>query len=289
MTMNLTQDAADQGQEGAESGALEGQTGGGDNSRGPIGGDKGVQPEGAEGNAENLGNENLPPELEESRKALMQDYHEKTQKLATERKQWDEERKQLKSNSEVLQRLFDEPWFKKAYDSEKAARSGATASQDLSEEQLQEFNANPRKFVEYMQKHLETVVENKLGPSLKRTASEVNGLKAEREKERLSDEHSEFSGALESGALDKYLDQGHGYESAFAMWRLKSGQRSLKSEAEKEAERILAARRAGSVERTGAPRVNGTQVFKAKNLDDALTKAFDARMKGVTDFRLERE
>lgn len=285
---NLTQDAPDKAAGEAESGAQE-QTGGGQDPALDIGGDKGAQPKGTEGSAENLGPDNLPPELEESRKALLRDYHEKTQKQAAERKQWDEEKKQLKSNSEVLQRLFEEPWFKKAYESEKATRSGATLSQDLSEDQLQDFSANPRKFVEFMQKYLETVVENKLAPSLKRTANEVNGLKAEREKERLSDEHSDFKNAHDSGALDKYLEQGHGYESAYAMWRLKQGQRSLKGEVEKEAERILAARRAGAVERGGGPRVSGTHVLKAKNLNDALDKAWEARSKGITDLRIERE
>ena len=291
METNLTHDVANQAAGEVESGALnKEQTGGGLPPAGAIGDDKSAQPKGAEGSAENVGADDLPPELEESRKALLRDYHEKTQKIAVERKQWDEERKQLKSNNDVLQRLFDEPWFKKAYESEKAARNGAALPQDISEEQLQELGANPRKLVEFIQKYLETVVENKLAPSLKRTDNEVRGLKADREKERLGKEHEDFTDILGSGVLDKYLDQGHGYESAYANWRLKQGVRSLKGEAEKEAERILAARRAGVVEKAGAPKVNGTQVFKGvKTLNDALDKAWEARMKGITNFRLERE
>lgn len=287
MATTLTQDAADQGQGQAESGAPEEQTGGGETDA--IGSDKGTQPEGQEGSAEDLGPENLPPELEESRKALLRDYHEKMQKMSADRKQFDTELKTHKNNSEVLQRLFDEPWFKKAYDAEKNARSGVALPQDMSEEQLQDLGSNPRKLVEFMQKYLETVVENKLAPTLKKTSSEVRQLQAEKEKDRLSDEHDDFKNAHDSGALDKYLDQGHGYESAYAMWRLKQGQRSLKGEAEREAEKILAARKAGSVERTGAPKVNGTQIFKAKSLNDALEKGFEARQKGLTNFRIERE
>lgn len=285
-----TQAASDQASQTgeAESGAHEGQTGGGEDP-GVIASDSSAQPNGSEGSAEDLGPSDLPPELEEPRKALLRDYHEKTTKLATERKQWDDERKALKNQSEILTRLMDEPWFKKAYDAEKAVRTGAALPQDLSEDQLQEMGSNPRKLVEFMQKYLETVVENKLAPSLKKTTSEVRQLQAEKEKDRLGDEHSDFKNAFDSGALDKYLDQGHGYESAYAMWRLKHGSKSLKSEAEKEAERILAARRAGAVERTGAPRVNGSQVVKAKSLSEALDKAFEMRSRGVTDFRLERE
>lgn len=285
---DLTQGGTDQAV-GATKPGGQGQTGGGDDSTGAIGGDTGTQPGGQAGSAENLGPDNLPPELEETRKALLRDYHEKTQKQAGERKQWDDERKQLKGQTEVLQRLFEEPWFKKAYDAEKKARSGESLAQDLSEEQAQELASDPRKLVQFVQKSLETILENKIGPALKQTGSAVRDLKTEREKERLVAEHPEFKGAFDSGALESYLDKGYGLEAAFAMHQLKQGRRDLKSEAEKEAERILAARRAGSVEKGGAPRVNGVQVLKANNLNEALDAAFAARSRGVTDFRLERK
>lgn len=279
---NLTQDAVNQDR-ATEPSAIE-PTGGGIPDA--IDDNKGVQPQGQEGNAE-LGPRELPPEMESARKELHRDYHEKTQKLAAERRVFEEELKTHKQNTEVLQRLFDQPWFQKAYEAEKAVRNGSALPENMTDDQWHDLS-DPRKLVDYMRKYLETIVENKLAPELKRTVSEVRRLRTDKEADDMARDYPDFKEAKESGALDKYLDQGINNEQAYAMWRLKNGPKNLEHEAKREAERILAARKSGSVEKSGVPVVTGQQIFEADTLNEAIDKAFDARRQGVTNFRFKK-
>lgn len=219
---------------------------------------------------------NIPPELEETRKKLLADYHSKTQKLADDKKQTEGQVKDLQYSHTVLQQLLNTEWFKKAYENEKSRKAGVSA-EDLTDEAFEAAKNDKRAFLELVKRNAEAIVESRMG-GLKETRNELKNLQKERELDRLSGLHKDFRGLYDKGSLDEFLE-GRDFESAYAMYKLRNGQ-GQKSDIEKEAERILRERKAGAVERGGSFVPPGVEVRKAKNLDDALNQLFAAADSG---------
>jgi hypothetical protein len=242
-----------------------------------------VQSEGQD----NADDTNLPPELLEVKKSLLRDYHEKTQKLASKERELDGQLKDFKWSHELLAGLKQEPWFQKAYQDEKARREGRLADEELNEDQFEKIKSDPRAFREYIQRFAERVGSKYEAP-LSNAHKELQFLKQEQEFEVVAKKHPELRQLRESGALDQYRSKGHDWESAFALHKLRNGGKSNQTEILKEAERLLAAKRAGAVDRSGTTSVKGVKVIQANNLMDALDKAFDAAEKGDTNFKFER-
>lgn len=284
---NFTQDATHQPDANAESGASE-HAGGGEGEG--MGGDAGVQASGGEANTETLGTHDLPPEMQEVQKKLMQDYHAKTQKLAEKTRQFEGELSQHKNNSQILGQLMDQDWFKKAYEQEKNKRNGGIVAEDLSDEQFDAIRNDKRAFADYLRKFAETVAENRVGTKLNNTEAELRALKTDRVKDQLGATYKDFKPAFDAGHLDKYLSQGSSLESAYALWKVKEAGATSKNDVLGEAERLLAARKAGAVERPGSAQPRGAErVYKARSLHDALDVAFKARERGETNFRITKE
>lgn len=281
---NLPQGAVDQ-PEGQVEPDGQGQFGG-DGTQG-IGGDNGVQPQGKEGNAETLGPDNLPPELAEARTKLFQDYHEKTQKLATEKREIEGRLRDLSQSDTVLKRLLEENWFKDAYTREKGRRSGQV--EDLTPEAFEQIKNDPKAFNDYVRKQAEAIAESKVGPELGKTKQQLQNLTTQREFEGIAAQYKDFKALNDRGAFDADLAKGYDYETAYARYKLRNGNDG--SSIAQEAERILAARRAGSVDKPGSPVPRGQRVIKAKagDLGGALDRLFEAHARGETNLKLESE
>ena len=176
-------------------------------------------------------------------------------------------------------------WFQEAYNAEKGRRSGAV--QELSDETFENIKNDKRAFQEYVQKLAEGMVASKVGESLSKTQKKIKELEEEREVSALQGKHTDFKAIKESGGLDEFLDKGHDYESAYALYKLRNGSKDLRSDIEKEAEAILARRKAGAVEKSGTSLPAGAgEVIKAKNLDQALEGLFQAHAQGKKNVRV---
>lgn len=274
----LIQDGENQSGVDAESG----NAGGGQSQ--DIFADNTVQPNGQEGNAVSLGDDNLPPELLEARKKLMQDYHEKTQKLAAERKESEKAMNDLKYSDTLLKQLMEEPWFKKAYEGERNQRNGQLP--EVSDEQFENIRSDKRAFMEFVQSQVEGIVNGKYGNVISNQNKELKTLKTEREIDGLAGKYSDFKKVHDNGNLDTYLNKGYSLKAAYAEYKLDHP--GSNNSVEREAERILAERRAGAVDKGGVTQVRGQRIMKAKGLSDALDQAYQARLKGETNFKIER-
>lgn len=286
MQTNLAQGVADQSANGAESGAT-GATGGGDVHQ-DIGDNGTVQSSGQDNGADDVLGD-VPPELQEQRTKLLKDYHEKTQKIAAERRQMELRVKDLEYSDGLLKQVMVEPWFKKAYDDEKARRQGH-AVPDLTDESYEQIKSDPRAFREYIHKYAESIVESKMGGKLNNADRELRELKLDREKERLGGKYSDFKDALEAGHLDRYIKAGKDHETAYALYSLNEGKpRDSQRQIEEKAREVLQQRRAGAVGGTGVPSIRGERVIKAKNFDEFYDKAMEAAKGNSTaNFRAER-
>lgn len=251
-----------------------------------IAGDNSVQPQGNDGNANQP--ENLPPELEGVKKKLFQDYHDKTQKLAVERRELEGKMKDLGTSQQVLSQLMEAGWFREAYQNEKARRSGQVS--ELTDEQFESVKNDKRAFHEYIRKQAEAIAESRMGPELGKTKQELKAIQHEREFDIVAKQYPDFKALNDRGAFDDDLQKGFDYKTAYARYKLGDGSND-KSSIEREAERILAARKAGSVDRPGGPNPRGQRIIKAKKGDigGALDQLFAAHDRGETNLKLEAE
>src|SRR3990167_835923 len=118
---------------------------------------------------------NLPPELEETRKQLLRDYHAKTQKLSEENKKVSDDRlrferdlETFKTDSETLKRLLAQDWFNKAAEDERAKRSGKVDDMQLTDEQFEIVRNDKEAFRRFVTSIAERMV-GKVEPKLNQT------------------------------------------------------------------------------------------------------------------------
>ena len=285
----------DQATQSAESGVPAGQTGGGQSQDIPKTGNlqAGGQPAKAEG--ETLGQEKLPPELEEAKASLLRDYHDKTQKLAEDRRALDAGVEAYKNDAGMFRALADQTWFRKALEDEKARRSGGgSANVELTDEEFERVQTKEG-LAAIIQKSVAAIIEAKLGGRLEAQGKEVQALKLDKEFERVAGVYDDFRDINDKGLLDPYLNKGLDYESAYSrvkLDQLREGGKSDESRIRQEAERIIQQRKAGSVNQGGLSRVNGARVLntkKGQSFSQTFDQVYAALSKGETDVRLERE
>ena len=249
-----------------------------------IAGNQTVQPIGQEGNTgeEKLGTEtNLPPELEETRKQLLRDWHDKNQKLAEQKRGFEAEKESLGKEASMLKNLFAQEWFKKAMATEKSRREGRIADNPLSDEEFQAVKENPVAMDEYITRKARAIAESMYGSKLSEQEGAIKEIKLRDEFKACAKEFSDFKELKDKGVLDQYLaDDRLTYEEAYRLYKHKTASSNDVERIQQEAEKILSARKAGSVEKSGVPRLNGARIVEAKNADDAFDKAWDEMTQG---------
>ena len=222
----------------------------------------------------------LPPELAAKEKELMRGFHEKTQALAKREKELMAEAESFKSESETLRQLVQTEWFQKASKAEKDRRTGV--SQEMTDEDFEAIRSDKRAFNEYLKRRDESF-ESKIKSEIARVAKATEALHADKEMESLAKTYGEdFTKLKDEGALDKYLKQGYGYEDAFIKADYERSKSSHSQKLTEEAQRLITAKKAGSVDKPGVTRVSGSQVFKAKNksFSDVFDRVMDAARQG---------
>lgn len=278
--------ATDPGSEGASGG---GETGG-------SGEGQGAQAQGDSASAQGqplLGPKELPPELEEARKNLLKDYHAKTQGLAKQRKDFEGEHSRLKGyeqDARALAELMGQEWFKKAMDTEKKRRAGSASVSNLSDDEFQAIKDDKHAFGNLVDQRVEAILESKLGSSVQDLGKSLKKLQEDREFERVAGKYKDFDSLHDKGLLGAYFERGYGPEDAYIRYHWDNGRVRPNGESlEQEVEKLLAAKKAGSVEKPGPASVgNAAKVIKAKNFSDAFDRVFAAIQAGEHDVRVEK-
>ena len=259
---DLTKQGGVQDEIEAESGAEA--TGGGDDGSNADSQESSTQ--GQEGNTSEgslLEDGNLSPELEETRKQLMADYHSKTQKLAEEKRQLESQMSGFQEKAGMLDKLLGQDWFVKALES----RRGGQQEPGLSQEELERAGIGQEQmsaFEKIIQARMKSELQ-KLEPTLKAHNAEIREMKLEKERGVFRKVYPDFAQVEKSEAYQK-LEAQHGPKTAYALARLEVSPQS----STQEAERILAARKAASVAKGGPTKVDGKKVFKSRNFRETL-------------------
>lgn len=280
-----------QEQVATEPAAQEEQSGGGET--GANAESTNAQPAEQTGSAEGqTGQETLPPELEQTRKKLLQDYHVKTQKLAEDRRKLEAEVSRYKDDSGSLQQLMAQDWFKRALEQEKTRRTGKAQLPEPSDEDFQAIqNGDKKAFARAVAELAEKLVQEKVGGPLSTTAEKLKKLESDREFERVAARHKDFRDLSDQGLLDEYLQKGYDPEAAYKQYKFDQDLQELPKKVEQRAQELLQSKKAGSVATNGVSQVKGTKILKAKKGDwgDAFDKVWEAHMRGETDVRVEKE
>ena len=259
------------------------------NSGGQVSGEStAIQSEHGDNGNGKIGIENtVPPELEETRKQLMRDYHEKMRSIKEDKLRTESENNRLRNEASTLQQLMQQEWFKKATDAERARRSGQVVEIGLSDEEFSTATTDKKAFQNLIYKIADQVASAKVGkvePQLGQNQEALEELKREREFDTVASKYKDFRDLNNQGALDPYLERGFDFETAYARYRLDHHPAAPKQETQIDPE----TQRAGSVSPGGVTRVNGQRIIKAKNLDEAMDLAFEALQKGDKNFKIER-
>ena len=233
-----------------------------------------------------IGPKNLPPELEETRKQLMRDYHNKLNKTKEDKIRFEREMEKLKGESSTLQQLLQQEWFRKAAESERARRSGQIQELGLTDEEFQAATTDKAAFSKLVHKIAAQVAEARVGrvePALGQTAQSLQEIQRDREFESVASQYKDFRTINDQGGLDPYLERGYDFKAAYAQYKL---DHPTTRTTEPVDPRL---KQAGAVSAGGQVRVNGQKVVKARNLDEALDAAFAEIQAGNKDFKIERE
>lgn len=237
------------------------------------------------GDGKGLGKE-VPPELKEKEKELLRAFHEKTQALAEDRRKMEAETTVHKQDAQAFYDLAKQDWFKAAVEAEKSRRQGRAV--EITPEAFETIKNDPRAFADYLAKRDEAVagsLKSQFKAELEKLGKSQQELVTSREKDSAAREFGEdFTVTEKAGELKAYLDEGLSYERAYKLYCQDQGK---VAGAKKEAAPITQ-KKGGIVERSGMPQVRGGPVIKAKNLSEALDRAFELAAKGVKDYRFEK-
>lgn len=249
------------------------------------GSDSGTQSDSAS-DSQDLG-QAVPPELEETKKNLLRDYHEKMASVKQEKEQFQSELAVARKDSATLQRLLQQEWFKQAVESEKARKAGSPLSFELTDDQFEAARTDKRTFLELTKQIAQKVIESTVGDKLSHLSERTEALSSDREFERTAREYGdEFKTFKDAGKLDSYLKQGYDYETAFAKAKLAERGKSP-DDVSKKAEELLRQRKQQVTEKDGK-RASGSRVIKAKTFDEAISRSLDALLQGDKDFKLAK-
>jgi len=228
--------------------------------------------------ADNLLEGDVPPELQEKQKELVRAFHDKTQELAKQRKDWETKLAEADNTTATFKRLLEQPWFQKAYSEWKDNRN-AESKPVLNEETYQKILADPRAFEEVVRK----LVREESGAKLGQHDEALRKLTHEREFDAAArDLGPEFKKFNDDGLLEPHLRAGYDFKAAYALAKLERGKNGDSERISQEAQRQLAAKKAGAVGKVGLSNVNASKVLRVKRGEDAWSvfdKLFEAKMK----------
>jgi len=248
--------------------------------------------------AANLDSNELPPELEETRKNLKRDYHSKLQALKERELRIERELKEGEEYKRTFGQLSTQEWFKKAYDEERQRRNGQPTQFEMSDEEFQIMRSDDPRAKDLFQKAVlraaETMVNAKVAPHLNSTKQTVEELKTAKEFDTVASnpKYKDFRELNDKGLLDPYLKKGVSYEQAYKEYKYDHEFEKLQSDFEKKAQdkaqELLEASRNGAISRGGTTSIKGSPIVEASTFDEAFDKVFDLMSKGHKDVKIQR-
>ena len=243
-------------------------------------------------NADNLvdptgqGNEGegaaLPPELEEVKKNLVRGFHEKTQKLAQRQKELEDKYSAAEKDASALRTIANEEWFKKALAQERKRLNGVV-DDEMTDEQFQSITADKKNFQAYFNHKVKELLDARMSQEIGNIRRPLQDLRRESDIARLRVAHGKhFSTALDNGDLDKDVEGGYNYEDAYARFALRNPKSTENEESvEDRAERLLAEKRGGTVNRGGSSGAGkGVRTYPVQSLNEALDLIWDKTQAG---------
>lgn len=234
-----------------------------------------------------LEKKDLPPELQTQQKELLRAFHAKTKALADKEKDLTATAQRYEQDAKVLYDLGKQDWFKKAIETEKVRRSGAHI--EVSAEDFEAIKSDPKAFQTFLAQRdraLADSIKSEFKVEFDKLNKNQQELVTTREFETVAENYGdEFTQANESGGLEPYLKDGLDYERSFKLYMADQGKVARKTGEQTSPER----KKAGVIERGGMATVRGGPVYKAKNLNEALDRAFDLARKGTKEYRLVKE
>ena len=230
----------------------------------------------------------VPEQLKAKEKELLQAFHKKTQELSQKERQLEAQSASYKRDAETMYKLADQPWFKSALEKQRSSKNGP-GEVSISDEEFQTLTTNRPAFEQFLtsrDKQLYDAImaqmESRVGTSEKSNKE----IKDQLEYDKTAKTFPEFSELHESGALEPWLKKGHSYEDAYGLYKFSQGENPQK--VRDEAARLIAAKKNGSINKDGISGNKGGPVVKAKNISQAIDRAFELISKGQKDFRIEK-
>ena len=184
--------------------------------------DKTVQSDTENDSGGTLESTNIPPELEETKKNLLRDYHKKTQAFSEERGKLNSEIEKFKRDAETLYDLAGRDWFKRALDEEKTRRSGSSV-EELSDDEFEAIKNDKRVFREFLTKRDKSIsdgLRDEFKTEFNKLSSSQQAILTEKEFDSTANAYgADFLAANKNGELDVYLDKDFDYETAYQLYK----------------------------------------------------------------------
>ncbi len=239
-----------------------------------------------QGQGNDLGVKEVPPELKEKEKELVRGFHAKSQAFAEEKRVLNERLAAAERDAAAFNNLIKQDWLKEAAEKEKALRTGRAT--ELSQEAFESIKNDPNAFSKFMNEHdqrLLSSIKSQLAPELDKLNKSQGDFAAEKALDAAARQYGkDFVEAKESGALDNYLKE---YDPAtgYKLYCQDHGKVAGKAEVKP------AALKNGVVEKNGMSQARGGPVIKIKGgLNEMLDRAFEqARQGKLKETRFEKE
>lgn len=251
---------------------------------------QGVQSPEQGDNSDELGPNNLPPELENTRKELLRDYHAKLQSSREDKLRFEAELQDKRAKAETLGNLFQQDWFKKALEDEKARRNGTFQETQMTDEQFELVKNDKTAFMKLVSGLAEKMVTTKVDPVISNHQANLEDIQLEREFESAKGKFKDFESLNSKGALDSYLEEGYDFATAYKLYKADNIKESdIDARASEKARELLDESRNGAISKGGLTKASGSRVLEASNFDDAFDQVFHAYERGEKDVKVNRK
>lgn len=244
----------------------------------------------AQGKQEEFGPKDLPKELEPFKKRLLDVFYAKTREVAGEKQNIES----YKQKAEMLNQLTEYKPFQDWYAKEQGNMSGGNGNQpqpraNWTPEQLSEAQSDPAKLMEMVNQTVDSRVTEKLSQinqTVGKTQKQLDDYAQDKELEGMAGKHPDFDQISQAGLLDKYIDKGLSYKSAYAEFRLDNPQYAQAAVA-KAATALVNQSKDGVIQKpSGLPNL-GVVIMKPRSLSEGISMAWTAAEKGEK-IRLEK-
>ena len=227
--------------------------------------------------ADDIGPKDIPVELEPLKKELLADYYAKTRELAADRKGVTELQTKAKTLNELLSYKPFQDWYSKEQD--RLAGKTTPEANDFTEEQMEEIKSDPNKFDEFIKDRAKKIIKDEYGETMNKSKQQLEDVRADKQLKAVAEQYPDFDAINDAGLLDKYVDKGHDFETAYAMFKLQNPAHATKA-INKKAVDLVNKAKAGSIEKgSGIPK-EGAEIVEVSSVDEGFDEQAKADREG---------